>query len=175
MPKNLPLSVQGSAAVDFAYLNAQPVRQPVELPEEQLEPQQQRSSRIRPRAAIAPVSVLGFAVATLMLILVVFGYVRLYEATTENANLASELSGLRNENAILAKQYEGQVDLGYIEQMAMTELGMQKVLPEQIVYVNLSHTSDRGVVITAEKQKSFLGKAVESILGSLRELKEYLS
>ena len=67
------------------------------------------------------------------------------------------------------------MDLGYIEQMAMTELGMQKVLPEQIVYVNLSHTSDRGVVITAEKQKSFLGKAVESILGSLRELKEYLS
>lgn len=167
----------GSAAVDYAYLSAQPGRVPVELPEERPEskPDQGHGKRTGARLAVAPVSVVGFVVVLSMLILVIFGYVRLYEATTENAKLSDELLDLKTQNAILSKQYEGQVDLAFIEEMAMTELGMQKVLPEQVVYVNLSHTTDKGVIVAVQKQKGFVGRAIESIMSSVRELKEYLS
>ena len=177
MRDDLSRTEYGSAAVDYAYLNAQPGRAPVELPEERIEakPKQGEGKRASNHVAIAPVSILGFMVVLCMLILVIFGYVRLYEATTENAALSDDLFDLKTENAILAKQYEGQVDLAYIEEMAMTELGMQKVLPEQVVYVNLSHATDKGVVVAAQKQKGFVGRAIESIFGSVRELKEYLS
>ncbi|MBR2781911.1 MAG: hypothetical protein IKE00_01065 [Oscillospiraceae bacterium] len=171
------IEYSGAAAVDYAYLNAQPGRVPVELPEERVERKQgkKQGTRERIHVGIAPTAVLGFFAVLSMLILVIFGYVRLYEATTENARLADELADMKAQNAILAKQYEGSVDLSYIEDMAINELGMQKVLPEQIVYVNLSHATDKGVVITAQKEKGFIGRAIESIVSSVRELKEYLS
>ena len=173
------IEYSGAAAVDFAYLTAQPGRVPVELPEERPEPKarpkQGTRTGTRIRTGLAPSAVLGFMMALAMLILVIFGYVRLYEATTENAKIADELADMKAQNAILAKQYEGSVDLAYIEDMAMNELGMQKVLPEQIVYVNLSHATDKGVIVTTQKEKGFLGRAVESIVSSVRDLKEYLS
>ena len=162
----------GAAAVDY-YSSAQPVHAPA-LPEEKVHPQKKREVRVKAKAAVAPLSILGFGVALVMLILVVFGYVRLYEASSRHASLSRELQELKAENAALTNQYEGQVDLAHVESVAVSELGMQKGLAEQTVYLDLSRASDQGIVFAAPKQDGILRTAYESVRESIAGLLEYL-
>ena len=174
MKKAVSANAYGSAAVDL-YAPARRQAAPAQLPEERRQPEPVRKVRVRAKMAVAPFTIVGFALAAVMLILVVFGYVQLYEATSENAALASQASDLRETNAKLVSQYEGQVDLAHVEDAAIHELGMQKVMAEQSVYVDLSSASDRGVVIAAAQHKSALRRAIEALRDSVQGLLEYLS
>lgn len=173
MADNVSYREYGAAAVDY-YSAAQPSRAPVGLPEEQVRPQRKREVRVKAKTAVAPLTVLGFAVALVMLILVVFGYVRLYEASSQHAALTQELKTLKQENAALSNQYEGQVDLAHVESVAISELGMKKILADQSVYVDLSSAADQGVVITAPRRVGFLRSAFDSVRESVAGLLEYL-
>ena len=107
-----------------------------------------------------------------MLILVVFGYVQLYEATQKVSGLESELTALMKEQVILESLYEGGIDLDYVENRA-AELGFSVPAKEQTVYLNLSG-SDKAEIYHVEKT-SFIQRVIQAIQSSASGLVEYLS
>ena len=106
-----------------------------------------------------------------MLVLVIFGYVQLYEATTEVSRLESQLQQLNAQQALLKSKYEGKIDLDAIEQRA-AELGLRTPEAEQIVYVNLSG-SDRAEIYQ-QTRTSLIGEIVQTIEQSVSSLIAYL-
>jgi len=162
----------GSAAYDLYHVggSAAPQIEHPGLPEEREVPQAQR--RVKVKAAIAPLSVIGTMVAACMLILVVFGYVQLYEATQKVSSLKSELSELRQEQVVLESLYEGGIDLDSIEAEAEL-MGFGVPEREQIVYLNLVGT-DRAEIYTVEKENIFQ-RVISAIENSAAGLVEYLS
>jgi hypothetical protein len=163
----------GSAAYDLYRVTestAAPQLQPQGLPEEQYIPQRHR--RVKAKAAVAPFGVLGLLVAACMMVLVIAGYVQLYEATQNVSDLQSELSDLQAEQAVLESVYEGSIDLSEIELRA-AELGLATPNREQTVYINLSG-SDRAEISTYE-EVGFFGRIFRAIRSSAGGLVEYLS
>lgn len=152
---------QGSAAPEIQH---------PDLPEEQRRPKRVR--RVKVKAAVSPVAVIGLLAVTCMLILVVFGYVQLYEATEQVSSLQSELSDLQSQQVVLESLYEEGIDLDYIEERA-AELGMRLPTKEQTVYVNLSG-QDQAEIYSAEKTNIFQ-RILQAIERSASGLVEYLS
>ena len=149
----------------------QPVRQPErhELPQERELPQKRQ--RVRARTAVAPFTILGAAISACMMILVIFGYVQLFEATSRVSKLESQLQSLQEEQLLLQSKYEGKIDLAGIEEQAET-LGLKKPSQEQIVYVNLAGT-DQAEIYKTEKS-SILSEIIGAVEQSISDLIAYL-
>ena len=162
----------GSAAYDLYQYhgNTAPEIQNPGLPEER--PRPQKRQRVKVKAAVAPTAILGLMVVACMLILVIFGYVQLYEATEQVSSLESQLSSLMKEQVILESLYEGGIDLDYIEERA-TELGFSIPTKDQTVYLNLSG-SDQAEIYHVEKT-NFIQRVIQAIESSASGLVEYLS
>lgn len=162
----------GSAAVDLNryYGTAAPEIQHPGLPEERLLPQKRK--RVKAKTAVAPVGVLGLMVVACMLILVIFGYVQLYEATEQVSSLENELTGLMQEQVVLESLYESGIDLDYIEQRA-EELGFGVPSKDQTVYLNLTGT-DKAEIYAVERANIFQ-RVIRAIESSASGLVEYLS
>ena len=168
----------GSAAYDLYRYNssyeyggsAAPEIQHPGLPEEKLAPQRVR--RVKAKTAVAPFAVVGLLVAACMMILVIFGYVQLYEATEQVSRMKSELSGLQEDQAVLESLYEGSIDLTYIEARA-AELGLMTPSRDQTVYVNLSG-SDRAEIFETVHLNLFQ-RVIRAVENSATGLVEYLS
>lgn len=164
----------GSAAyaVHYSRGSAAPdIRRPSRLPEEQRRPE--RRVRVRQKTAVAPFAVFGMLAAACMLILVVFGYVQLYEATSNTAGLQSQLDELNASNQTLQSRYEGSIDLAAIEEKATAQLGMTKPASGQTVYLNLSG-SDRAEILTRQKNNP-VTEVVEAVKSTVSSLVSYLS
>ena len=162
----------GSAAYDLYQYNGStaPEIQSPGLPEERRAPKKQK--RVKAKAMIAPTALMGLMVVACMLILVVFGYVQLYEATEQVSDLERELSSLMQQQVILESLYEGGIDLDYIEQRA-AELGFSVPTKEQTVYLNLSG-ADKAEIYTSE-ETNFIRRIFQAIESSASGLVEYLS
>jgi len=172
---NVTQLYNGSAAYDLYAAdlyqgNAAPQIQSPGLPEEKQLPQHQK--RVKAKAAVAPFAVLGLMVVACMLILVVFGYVQLYEATERVSDLQNELDSLQQKQVVLESLYEGGIDLDFIELRA-AELGFALPTQEQTVYLNLTG-SDRAEIYEAEKANLFQ-RVIQAIESSASGLVEYLS
>ena len=106
----------GSAAYqlysDFESTAAPEIQHP-DLPQER--PRHKKVRRVKVKTAVSPVAVVGLLAVTCMLILVVFGYVQLYEASEEVSSLQSELSELQERQVVLQSLYEEGIDLDYVE------------------------------------------------------------
>ena len=163
----------GSAAYqlypDYQGSAAPEIQQPG-LPEERRLPQKKR--RVKVKAAVAPVAVVGLLAVTCMLILVVFGYVQLYEASERVSSLQSELSELQEQRVVLESLYEEGIDLPYIEERA-AELGLSLPGKDQTVYLNLSG-SDQAEIYASERTNIFQ-RILQAIERSASGLVEYLS
>ena len=165
----------GGAALDL-YTSTRRLPKKPELPEEQRElPQRRKKIRVKAKVAVAPFTVAGFCAVIVMMVLVIFGYVQLYEASSHNADLKDELSALKEENAAYVNQYESQIDLSHVEDVAIQELGMHKTLADQTVYLDLSSAEDKGVVLSTDGKPGVLRRAYETVRDSLSSLLEYLS
>lgn len=166
-------STNGAAAYDVYSENTirQPLREPQrhELPQEQ--PLPQKRQRVRAKTAVAPFAIFGAAISACMMILVIFGYVQLFEASSRVSRLESRLQSLQEEQLLLQSKYEGKIDLAGIEQRA-SELGLRKPAQEQIVYVNLSG-SDQAEIYKTEKS-SILGEIIGAVEQSISDLIAYL-
>ena len=162
----------GSAAYDLHnyYGSAAPQIERRGLPEERPLPREEQ--RTKAKVAVAPVSVFGLLVSVCMLILVVFGYVQLYEATEHVSSLKSQLSDLRQEQVVLESLYEGGIDLDYIEAQAGV-MGFAVPEREQIVYLNLVG-SDKAEIYTVHKE-NVVERVLHAIENSAGGLVEYLS
>ncbi len=91
-------------------------------------------------------AVLCIVAAFCALFVMLFSYVRTYEANTRYSLLEKELAELQEERGQLLSRYDSMLDLRAIEQDAIERLGMTKPFGGQTVYVNLSG-SDRGEVL----------------------------
>ena len=162
----------GSAAYDlYQYQgNTAPQIQSPGLPEEQRVPRRHRQVKVK--AQIAPTALLGLMVVTCMLVLVVFGYVQLFEASATVGKLENELSSLMQQQVILESLYESSIDLDYIEQRA-AELGFSVPSKDQTVYLNL-FGSDRAEIYHTE-ETNLIRRVVQAIESSAGGLVEYLS
>ena len=154
----------GAAAYDvYSYQNtAQPLERPQHLPEEQ--PVHRKQPRTKAHTAIAPFALVGILAAACLMILVVFGYVQLFEASSEVSTLEARLKELNEEQTLLESRYEGRINLTQIQTRA-EELGLKLPAEEQVVYLNLAggdraevyqqqHTSVFSEVLDALKQSA---------------------
>ena len=167
----------GSAAVDRAFALRQSA-----LPERELHPelpeQQQAAPRrvhVRAKLVLSPFAVVGFAMVSVMLFMMLSAYVRLYETTTDVADLNSELSSLQEQQAVLTTQYESKIDLSHIEEMATGELGMVKPGSGQTVYVDLAGPDEARVITPdrGEAARTVWQAFSESVSDLLADLKAY--
>lgn len=142
---------------------------PVELPEEREAPA--RIHRVRATPHVSPFAVIGMAVTAFLAMLVVFGYVRLYEADSAVSELEDQLFQLQTEQARLESSYENKIDLEEVETRA-EEMGMSKPKSSQTVYLSLN-SEDRAVVTPAEKSNIFV-TVYRAIRDSIKGFVEYL-
>ena len=162
--------MSNSGAAYDLYQNAAPQRLPQGLPEELPRPLQTR--RVKAKPAFAPFTFFGGIAVVCMMILVIFGYVQLYEASTQAARLSTELSSLQKTQAQLLSKYESHINLPEIEKRA-SELGLSTPRQEQIVYINLC--GEDSAEIFHEKKTGALTEVVQAVEQSVAELIAYLS
>lgn len=161
----------GAAAYDvnytqYEYGNTAPTRQPSKKPAQKAKPHK----RTKAKLTIAPLAVVGMLLSCLMLLLVVCGYIQLYEATAEVGNLQDEITQLQEKNERLQSTYDEKVDLNTVESAA-AELGMHKPNSKQSVYLNLSG-QDKAEILTAEKA-NIVETIVEAIGSTAKKMIEY--
>ena len=174
MPKYDGYRTNGSAAYDLHSVRdntARPLRQPERLPDapERAKPVR----RVKTRLAIAPFTVLGTAVAVVMLFLVIFSYVRLYEAQSAVSDLKDTKSTLTEEQQRLRSQYENSLDLEAIEARAL-ELGMRQPLPSQIVYVEVA-AGDSVELGEVQEERNLFEQIYDAFYGVISDVVEYFS
>ena len=170
----------GAAAYDVYAWNDQAARQyedgrayersrQYELPEEQVREQPYR--RVKAKTAIAPFTLAGLITVACLMVLVIFGYVQLFEATSEVSKLENQLSALQSQQTQLQSRYEARIDLDAIE-TAAGDLGLTKPSQEQIVYLDLSG-ADRAEIYQEEKTSVF-SEIVSAMEQSVSGLIAYL-
>ena len=174
MPKYDEYRTNGSAAYDLHSVRdntARPLRQPERLPDapERAKPVR----RVKTRLAIAPFTVLGTAVAVVMLFLVIFSYVRLYEAQSAVSDLKETKTLLTEEQQRLRSQYENSLDLEAIEARAL-ELGMRQPLPSQIVYVEIA-AGDSVELGEVQEERNLFEQIYDAFYGVISDVLEYFS
>ena len=111
------------------------------------------------------------AAAALMLVLVIFGYVQLFEATTKVGALESQLKTLTQQQTLLESKYESKIDLKVVRERA-EKLGMSMPKEEQVVYIRLAGT-DRAEIYEEEKT-NIVGEIVQAVQESISNLIAYL-
>ena len=170
----------GAAAYDVYAWNDQAARQyddgrayerslPIELPDERVQEQPYR--RVKARTAIAPFTLAGMLTVACLMILVIFGYVQLFEASSNVSRLESQLANLKEQQLMLQSKYDAKIDLTAAEEYA-AEIGLTKCQPEQIVYVSFS--GDNQAEIYAQQRTSVFGEILDAMQQSILGLIEYL-
>lgn len=155
--RNSIYRTEGGAALDI-YKNytstAEPLDLPRELPEEKGDKQREQKVRVRAKIQFSPVALVCAAIALVMLVLVIYSYVQLYETSSHVSELKAELASVQEENIKLQSQYEGSINLTMIEYKAK-QLGMKQPSANQVVYLNITGT-DKGEVIEIQEENALV-------------------
>lgn len=164
------MGYNGAAAYDL-YGQESAARRPERdrLPQDR--PQARPQTKTRPQSAL--LTAVELAAAAVVLILVIFSQMKLYEVTSQVNTLQTELSSLQEQQALLRSEYDSSVDLAAIEDVAMNQLGMSRPVAGQTVYVNLSGM-DRAEVLT-EGHGGFFSSVTGLVSEAFSNLGEYLS
>ena len=168
MDGNAAYDLRSNAAEEYLY------SAPVELPHapqttEAVVPE----SVPTPKQAIAPLAVLGFAIAAVLIIISLVARVQLSQASAEVSTLEDQYTELQEQQTRLRIDYESAFNLTEIEDYAIHELGMQKPRRDQLYYISSSDDTDTAVVLdqSAAEPLSFadrLGDFFSSILEYFR-------
>lgn len=163
--RNIGYAYDGSAARVLE-------REEVLQPKPKVRPRQKTVSRpqvqVRSAGKVSPFAVLGFAAVTVLAALIIAGYVQLSTISAQAAELNSELSQLKSEEATLRARYELAYDLGAIESAVTSDGSMSRPQAGQMVYVDL--TEPDSVVRygqTEEQPSGGILESVEEVVGSL--------
>lgn len=166
----------GSVAYDLNYLDnpavrtREPAAEPHRAPLTKERSRTQARARAQARQSVSPLAVVGFVTAALLLILVMFSYIRLTEISDSVVKMQGQVTQLKSEEAALLAQYESAFDLSSIEQKA-TEAGMSKPQSGQVFYVDLSEP-DRAVTYN-QNEKGEAENAIETVMKAFSTLVEY--
>ena len=142
--------MDGNAAYDLHSTAAEEYRYsaPVEMPHaprttEAVVPE----SVPTPKQAIAPLAVLGFAIAAVLIVISLVARVQLSQASAEVSALEDQYAELQEQQTRLRIDYESAFNLTEIEDYAIHELGMQKPHSDQLYYISSSDAADTAVVL----------------------------
>ncbi|MCC8097290.1 MAG: hypothetical protein LIO44_01760 [Eubacterium sp.] len=104
------------------------------------------------RAALIGIMVLMAVLAITFLCL--YGYN--YQLSSDISSLQSELNELKEDNYYLENEFENNLNLDYIKDIAINKLGMQKPSSYQIKYINVPKQSYTILYNTDEEEGGFL-------------------
>lgn len=121
-----------------------------------------------PKQAIAPMAVLGFAVAAVLLVLSLMARAQLSTASEAVSELESQITALQEEQDKLLIGYESAFNLTEIEDYAINELGMQKPRSDQLYYVN-STAQDKAVILAEDAERVGLADRFGDFISSIVE------
>lgn len=148
--RNTTARMDGNAAYDLRSTTAEEYlySAPVEMPHaprttEAVVPE----SVPTPKQAIAPMAVLGFAIAAVLLVISLVARVQLSQASAEVSALEDQYTQLQEDQTRLRIDYESAFNLTEIEDYAIHELGMQKPRSDQLYYISSSDATDTAVVL----------------------------
>lgn len=135
-------------------------------------PKQQTRTRVRTRAraaartkqSIAPLSLIGVAVAAFVFVIGIMAQIQLFEVSSQNVALQSQLSVLEEDQAKLRISYESAFNLAEIEEYATASLGMQRPSADQIFYIDTS-APDKALVLSDGGGDSFAERVADFLSG----------
>ena len=162
-------AVYGSLAYDFD--NPELYREEYSRPQAPTaKPRTQTQTRVHTRArvatrtrqSIAPLSIIGFAVAAFLCVIAITAQIRLFDISSESVALSSQLAALQEDQARLKIAYESAFNLAEIETYAVNELKMQKPSADQIFYIDTS-APDKAVVIATSADESFADRTADFV------------
>ena len=119
------------------------------------------------RQAVSPVSLLGAAVAAVMIVIMLLAQARLTAVCNEAVRLSDKIQQLETDQARLKIAFESAFNLTEIEDYAVSQLGMQKPRSDQI-YTISSKAQDKVELFTPESSDGLLDR-VTDITDSVRE------
>ncbi len=126
------------------------------------------AARVKTKQGIAPMALIGFACAAVVLVFSLMARIQLTAMTDQAVQLEQQLADLKLSQARLLIDYESAFNLSEIEEYAKTNFGMQRPRDEQIYYLN-SSVPDKAVVIDAADDGKGLGDRIFEMLASLGE------
>lgn len=164
----------GSAAYDIyssRESTARPLERPNRLPEKPLIAVPETT--VRTALRISPAVVFGIAAAAILLFLVIFSYMRLYEAQSEVSNLKTEREELLAEREQLRADYENALDLEEVEERAR-KMGMHEPLNSQITYIEVD-AGDTTEIYTPPEERNFFEQVFYAFKDTVADVVEYFS
>lgn len=148
---------------------ARPLPQPQRLPRQPRRPAP--AHRSKTKLAVPLFAVAGGSVAFVLLFLVIFSYMRLYEAKSAVSDQRSQQVALQAEQERLQAEFECALDLDAVEARAR-QLGMREPLASQIRYVQVE-MEDSTLVYTQTQRESMLSKVLGAFGSVFADLVEY--
>lgn len=164
----------GSAAYDVFRTQdnaARPIERPNRLPDAPLK--NVPEMRVRTKLHVSPTLVLSGIFALVMLFLVVFSYMRLYEAQSTVSNLKTEREELLEEQEQLRTRYEKALNLEEIETRAR-KMGMHEPLTSQITYIEVD-AGDTTEIYSEAEERNIFEQVFYAFKDTLSDVVEYFS
>lgn len=164
----------GAAAYDLYRTQentARPLERPNRLPDAPVK--NVPEARVRTRLWVSPGVVLGAVIAAVLLFLVIFSYMRLYEAQSTVSNLRTEREELLEDQEQLRSQYENALDLEEVESRAR-KMGMHEPLTSQITYIEVD-AGDTTEIYSEPEKRNFFEQIFYAFKDTLTDVVEYFS
>ncbi len=118
----------------------------------------------RSKQSIAPLSIVGMAVAAFLLVTAILAQAQIVGISAKSVSLRQELDVLEERQAKLRIAYESAFNMAEIEDYAVHSLGMQKPQADQIYYIDTS-SPDKAVVIAQSGDDGFVDRVSDAISG----------
>lgn len=177
--KRYQQTTYGNVAYDFNYQRnvvpvpdgGEPSRQPRPRKQERTGTRPRRRVmtrprvKLRPRDAIALDAVVGFALAIVIAVVVLFSYVDLNSVYADSVELQQQLTTLQAEENTLKAEYEEVFNQDVLNKAVKKAGNLKPISNEQVVYVELSDP-DNIVVYETEGE----GNIVERFIQSARDV-----
>lgn len=149
--------------------------------EDQREQEEQRQQAPRPKTAarpresygFSPLAVIGAAVAAVLLVFTLLGYVNYTELTNETVRLEERIEELREQERKLTVKYEETFDITSVEAYAANVLSMSKPDQDQIIQLGLSAKDKAEVITDTAKPQSEAGASVSGLIQFFGTLAAY--
>ena len=126
--------------------------------------------QVREAQRVSALSVVGFAAAAVLALLVLMSYIQLTALSAETVELKQQLSTLEKENVTLTAQHERMFDLDAVKEAA-ADAGMTKPSSSQIYYIDLSGGDT--AVIYQQEEPGILIRVLTSLNHGICAVVEY--
>lgn len=116
------------------------VRRAMALEERERQPalKAREGARAKEKTHLSAWVVLGFALATALMLLVVYSHVQITELTNQANGVKKQITQLQKESNELRVLKNNMIDLKEIARIATEDLGMVKPTRDQVIYIDLS-------------------------------------